>query len=390
MDLTLTEEQLEIRKTIIAFARRELNTDVIERDRAGIFPRDLWNRCAEMRLLAAPFPESYGGDGFDFTTTVSIFQALGYACKDSGLVHSLITQVMCGILIHLFASREQAARLLPDLVSGRLMYAQAITEPGSGSDAFAMRTTAVKKNDGYVLNGSKTMISNGPIADRVLVFAATDPARKTLGGFSCFHISTDAAGFKQGQPIEKMGLRTLMNGELFFSDCYVPADALIGREGQGAILFNEVMEWERALIPACLLGETERVLEEAVQYAQGREAFDRPIGNFQAVSHKIAKMKMNVELGKLALYHAAALKDARKHAALETSVAKLFISENLKQACLDAVQIRGGYGYMTEYEVERELRDSMAATIYSGTSEMQANIIARLAGLKPHAASTLS
>ncbi|MBL8062690.1 MAG: acyl-CoA dehydrogenase family protein [Anaerolineales bacterium] len=390
MELTFTEEQAEIRKTIISFAQRELNIDVAERDKAGVFPRGLWNRCAEMRILASLFPEPYGGDGFDFTTTVSIFHALGYACKDSGLVHSLITQVMCGILIHLFASRDQAARLLPDIASGRLIYAQAITEPGSGSDALAMRTTAVKKGDGYLLNGSKTMISNGPIADRVLVFAATDPTKKALGGFSCFLVSTGDAGFSQGKPIEKMGLRTLMNGELFLSDCYVPADALIGREGQGAILFNEVMEWERTLIPACLLGELERVLEETVQYAQEREAFDRPIGNFQAVSHKIANMKMNVELGKLALYHAAALKGSRKHAALETSVAKLFISESLKQACLDAVQIHGGYGYMTEYEVERELRDSIASTIYSGTSEIQANIIARLAGLKPHATTKLS
>ncbi len=390
MELTLTKEQSEIRKTIISFAQRELNADVTERDKAGIFPLNLWNRCAEMRILAAPFPESFGGDGFDFTTTVSIFHALGYACKDSGLVHSLCTQVLCGIMLNLFASREQAAQLLPDIASGKLIYAQAITEPGSGSDALAMRTTALKKPDGYVLNGSKTMISNGPIADRVLVFAVTDPGRKTLGGFSCFLVSVGDAGFKQGKPIEKMGLRTLMNGELFLTDCYVPTDRLIGREGQGAILFNEGMEWERILIPAVLLGELERVLEETVRYAQEREAFGSSIGSYQAVSHKIATMKMNAELGRLALYHAAALKDSKKHAALETSLAKLFISESLKQACLDAVQIRGGYGYMTESEVERELRDSIASTIYSGTSEMQANIIARLAGLKPHAVTTLS
>jgi alkylation response protein AidB-like acyl-CoA dehydrogenase len=181
--------------------------------------------------------------------------------------------------------------------------------------------------------------------------------------------------------MEKMGLRTLMNGELILTDCYVPATALIGREGQGAILFSEAMEWERTLIPASLLGELERVLEGSIRYAKERSAFNQQIGGFQAVSHKIARMKMNVELGKLALYQAASLKDRRKRAALETSVAKLFISESLKQACLDAVQIRGGYGYMTEYEAERELRDSIASTIYSGTSEMQSNIIARLAGV---------
>jgi len=381
MDYDFTEEQLEIRKTIISFARRELNDGITERDRAGVFPRDLWKKCAEMRILATPFPESLGGDGFDFTTAVLVFQALGYACKDSGLVHSLLTQVICGILIHLFASQEQAACLLPDLASGKLIYAQAITEPGSGSDAFAMRTSAVKKGDGYILNGTKTMISNGPVADRVLVFAVTDPTKKTLGGFSCFLVSAGDAGFSQGKPIEKMGLRTLMNGELSFTDCYVPSSALIGRLGQGAILFGEAMEWERTLIPASLLGELERVQEECVRYAQDRIAYDQRIGSFQAISHKIATMKMNLELGRLALYHAASLKNRRKRATLETSIAKLFISEGLKQACLDAVQIRGGYGYMAEYEVERELRDSIASTIYSGTSEIQANIIARLAGL---------
>jgi alkylation response protein AidB-like acyl-CoA dehydrogenase len=155
----------------------------------------------------------------------------------------------------------------------------------------------------------------------------------------------------------------------------------VGREGQGAILFSEAMEWERTLIPACLLGELERVTEECVQYVKDRKAFGQPIGDFQSISHKIAMMKMNAELGRLALYNAAFLKSQRKRAALETSVAKLFISESLKHACMDAVQIRGGYGYMVEYEVERDLRDSIASTIYSGTSEMQANIIAHIAGL---------
>jgi len=181
--------------------------------------------------------------------------------------------------------------------------------------------------------------------------------------------------------MEKLGLRTLTNGELIFSDCRISSAALIGREGQGAIIFGEAMEWERTLIPACLLGEMERVLEDSIHYAKERQAFGKPITEFQAISHKIAKMKMNVELGRLALYSAATIKNNRKRAALETSVAKYFISESLKQACLDAVQIHGGYGYMTEYEIERDLRDSIASTIYSGTSEMQANIIARLAGL---------
>ncbi|HSL42294.1 MAG TPA: acyl-CoA dehydrogenase family protein [Anaerolineales bacterium] len=381
MDFTFTKEQQEIRKMITDFAEKELNPGIVERDREGRFPHDLWEKCAKMRLMALPFPEAYGGDGFDFVTTVAIFHALGHSCKDSGLVHALATQLISGIQILLFGSEEQKRCLLPELASGKLIYAQAITEPDSGSDAFAMRTSAVKDGNDFLLNGTKTFITNGPVCDCVLVFALTDPTRKTLGGFSCFHVPASSAGFSKGKPMEKLGLRTLTNGELIFADCRIPAASMIGREGQGTIIFSEAMEWERTLIPACLLGETERVLEESIQYAKERQAFGKHIAEFQAISHKIARMKMNVELGRLAVYSAATMKDNRRRAALETSVAKYFVSESFKQACLEAVQIRGGYGYSTEYEVERDLRDSIASTIYSGTSEMQANIIARLAGL---------
>lgn len=381
MEQFFTEEQQVLNKTIINFARRELNPGVVERDRSSIFSRELWQKCADMRMLAIPFPEKYGGDGFDFISTVAVFHAFGYACTDSGLVHSLVTQIVCGIQILLFGTQEQQSQLLPDLTSGKLIYSQGITEPGSGSDAFTMRTSAFKREEGYILNGTKTMITNGPIADRALVFAVTDPAKKALGGLSCFLVSKENPGFYAGKPMEKMGLRTMTNGELVLSDCSVQASSLVGREGQGAILLNEILEWERVLISACLLGQLERVLQECVRYARERQAFGQSIGEFQAISHRIARMKMNTELGRLTLYNAARLKNQRKRAALDCSVTKLFISESIKQACLDAVQIRGGYGYMSESGVERELRDSIASTIYSGTSEMQLNIIARLAGL---------
>ena len=381
MDFAFTQEQMMMRKTLIDFARQELNPGTAERDRLGEFPRDLWDKCAEMRLLAMPFPEQYGGDGFDFITTVAVYHALGYASRDSGLVHALTTQIITGLQISLFGSEEQKARYLPEVASGKSIYAQAMTEPGSGSDALALRTTAKKVDGGYILDGTKTMISNGPVADRVLVFAVTDPEKKAFGGVTCLIVSRGDAGFSTGKPMEKMGLRTLTNGELVFSECHVPLSAVIGREGQGAMLFGETMEWERTLIPACLLGELERITEDCVKYAKERQAFGQSIGDFQAISHKLARMKMNAELGALALYSAAALKNRRKRAALETSTAKLFISESLKQAALEAIQIHGGYGYMSEYAAERELRDSIASTIYSGTSEMQLNIIARLAGL---------
>jgi len=178
-----------------------------------------------------------------------------------------------------------------------------------------------------------------------------------------------------------MGLTTLQNGELVFDGCQVPADHLLGREGQGAILFNDAMEAERTLLPAAHLGTLERIVEVCVDYARQREAFGQPIGGFQAISHKIAQMKANLELGRLILHRSAALETRGKRAPMEASINKLFISESLKSACLDAVQIHGGYGYMAEYEVERDLRDALAATLYSGTSEMQRNIIAKLLGL---------
>ncbi len=381
MGLTFTDEQQEIRKAIIQFCRKDLNPGIIERDRDGLFSQELWEKCAAMRLMAMPYPEHYGGDEFEFITTAAAFHALGYACKDSGLVLAILSQAVCGLTINLFSSKEQASTLLPDLASGKLIYCQGITEPGSGSDAFAMKTSAIKNESVYILNGTKTMISNGPIADQALIYVITNPEKMPLARITCLCVSTTEPGFSRGKPFEKMGLRTLPNGELFFSDCRVSASSMIGREGQGLMMFSEVVEWERVLTSAVLLGQLERVTEDSIDYAKTRKSFGKPIAEYQAVSHKIAAMKMNSELGSLALYNAAKIKQNRKGAALESSVAKLFISESLKQACLDAVQIRGGYGYMTEYEVERDLRDSIASTIYSGTSEMQYNTIARLAGL---------
>lgn len=377
MDFSLNDEQTEIRESVIRFARQI----PLESSLESGFPRDAWRKCAEMQLIALPFPEAYGGCGVDFLTTVVATQAFGYACRDAGLVHAICTQILCGMQINSFGSEALRSRYLPPLVRGEKIFAQAITEPGSGSDALGMRTRAEHITDGYLLNGTKTFISNGPIADVALVFAVTNPDVNRIGAISCLAVEKEMTGFTRCPPMEKMGLTTLQNGELVFADCAVPAENLVGREGQGAILFNESMEWERGLLPAAHLGTLERVLETSVAYSRDRSAFGQPIGKFQAVSSKIAEMKIALELGRLMLYKVATMKDQRKRAALEASIAKLFISEALKKSCLDAVQIHGGYGYMREYEIERDLRDSIAATIYSGTSEMQQNIIARLIGL---------
>ncbi|MBE0504804.1 MAG: acyl-CoA dehydrogenase family protein [Desulfuromonadales bacterium] len=377
MNFALNEEQLEIRDSIIRFARQEL----AECGEGNEFPRAAWQKCAEMQLMALPFPEAYGGCGADFLTTVVATQAFGYACKDAGLVHAVCTQLLCGMQINSFGSEELKRRYLPPLMRGEKIFAQAITEAGSGSDALSMRSRAEHAADGFLLNGTKIFISNGPIADIVLVFAVTNPEVSRISGLSCLIVEKGMTGFSQCPPMAKMGLDTLQNGELVFADCAVPTENLVGSEGQGAILFNESMEWERCLLPAAHLGTLERVMETCVAYAKGRPAFGQPISKFQAVSSKIVEMKIALELGRLILYKVATSKDQHKRAALEASIAKLYISEALKQTCLDAVQIHGGYGYMQEYDVERDLRDSIAATIYSGTSEMQQNIISRFMGL---------
>jgi len=382
MEFALSEEQIDLRDAVIRFARQEIDHDLSIHDSKGTFPFESWRKCAEMQIIALLLPEEYGGCGSDFLTTVVVMQALGYSCKDAGLVHALATQILCGLQIQLFGTPEQKKYFLPELCRGEKIFAQAITEPGAGSDAIgAMRTRAEKTADGYVLNGSKMFISNGPIADVVIVFALTDPDVSRLGGVSCFMVEKENAGLERCRSIEKMGLCTLQNGELVFDDCHVPDSALLGRKGQGAIIFNESMEWERSLLPAAHLGTLERVLETSVVYAKKRSSFGKSIGKHQSVANKLVDMKVAFELGRLILYKAATLKTQGKRAAMEASIAKLFISEGLKKGCLDAVQVHGGYGFAKEYEIERDLRDSVAATIYSGTSEMQQAIISRLMGL---------
>ncbi len=381
MNFSVNSHQQLLKKSIIEFARNELNEDILAHDEDAVFPRDKWEKCAGMDILSLQCPDEYGGAKADLSTTLATLEALSYGCRDSGLSHAIVTQLCCMVQLTVFGSDRQKRRFLPDLSDGRKIAAQAITEPDAGSDVMSMQTEAVCNGQGYRLSGSKTFISNGPVADMVTVFAFTDKQRGKFGGMSCFIVEADTPGFRRGKPLNKMGLRTMHNGELFFDDCPIGTDALLGKEGQGMMIFGEVIEWERAFMGAVHLGTLQRVLESCVRYAKTRKQFGSPIAKYQSISHKIADMKVNLELGRAMLQKAADLKDAGKRATLETSICKLFISESLKKACMEAVQIHGGYGFMKEYEIERDFRDSIAATIYSGTSEMQRNIIASIAGV---------
>ena len=382
MDFSLKDEQKALRESIVKFARGELNRDLIERDRSETFLRESWRKCGEMGLLGLPAPEDYGGAGADPLSCAIALEALGYGCHDGGLVFSICAHVLaCVVPVWKHGSDAQKGRYLKGLCDGTLIGAHAITEPDSGSDTFAMRMRADRDGGGWRLTGTKTFVSNGPVADVVVVFAVTDLQKGAHGGLTSFLVERGVEGFAAGQTFSKMGLRTSPVGELVFENAYVPGDAVLGAVGGGASVFGTAMDWERALLVAAHVGTIERLLETSIEYARSRSQFGQSIGKFQGVAHKIADMKVQLEAARLLVYRAASRLATARSVSLDASIAKLFVSESLVKSALDAVQLHGGYGFMVEYEVERALRDAIGSTIYSGTSEMQRNIIARWLGV---------
>jgi alkylation response protein AidB-like acyl-CoA dehydrogenase len=279
-----------------------------------------------------------------------------------------------------FGTPAQQEAYLPGLVSGDLVGVHAMTEPDSGSDAFSMRTSAQRRGDDYVLNGTKLYITNAPVADVVLVFAA-HPDRPRLGGVSAFLVDKGTPGFSVSRSLEKMGLRTSPMGEVVLTDCVVPATNRLGPEGAGMAMFTSSMEWERSCILASAVGAMQRQLEACVDYARTRKQFGQAIGKFQGVADKVADMYLRLDAARLLIYQAAWLGQQGKPALAQAAAAKLFTSEAWVQSSLDAIQIHGAYGYMKESGIERDLRDAVASTIYSGTSEIQRVILSRMLGL---------
>lgn len=381
MDFAFSDEQELLRKEIVRFAQDALGGDVQARDREGAFPRALWDRCGEMRLQGLPVPEELGGGGLDPLSCAIALEALGYGCRDGGLVFAVCAHLLaCVVPVWKHGSDAQKRRYLPDLCRGARVAVNGMTEPGSGSDAFAMRTRAVPDGDGFRLSGTKTFSSNGPIADVALVYAVTDPG-KALGGITAFLVETGTPGFAAGQQFDKMGLRTCPIGELVLEDAYVPPEGVLGGVGAGATIFAQSMEWERICLVASHVGTMQRLLEQAVAHARQREAFGRTIGKFQAVSHRIADMKVRLEAARLLVYRSAWKLDRTRDVALDASMTKLYASEALVTTALDTIRTLGGSGYMAETEAERALRDAVGGTLYSGTSDLQRDIVARWLGL---------
>jgi alkylation response protein AidB-like acyl-CoA dehydrogenase len=382
MEFSLTDEQRMLRDKIIRFSRETLNDGVIERDRNQTFSRELWQACGEIGLPGLPVPEEYGGSGLDALSTALALEAFGYGCEDSGLVFSICAHLLsCVIPIWKFGTEEQRKRYLPGLCDGTLIIANAMTEPNSGSDAFALRTRAEPDGNGFRLNGTKMSISNGPVADLALVFAMTDPEKGYSGGVTAFLVESSTPGYQASRKFEKMGLRTSPIGELVFEDMYVPDSQVLGGVGGGGGLFVHSMDWERTCLFASHVGTMERLLEKAVAYARSRRQYGQPISKLQAIAHKIADMKVQLEASRLLTYKAAWSLERSRGVSLDASIAKLFVSESLLRTALDTVQVFGGYGFFTEFEVERAVRDAVGGRIYSGTSEIQKNIIARWLGL---------
>jgi alkylation response protein AidB-like acyl-CoA dehydrogenase len=382
VDFSWPDEVTEYRESLLRFARSELADGARERDRSSTFPREAWDRRAAFGIQGLGVPEAYGGSGASMLTMVAAMETLGYACPDNGLLFALNAQIWaCQHPLARFGTDEQRARYLPGLADGSLIAAHAMSEPGSGSDAFALTTTATRAGEGFVLDGSKTFVTNAPVADLFLVFATLDRARG-FAGLCAFLVDAGTPGLKIGAPIAKMGLRSSPMAEVFLDGCEVGPEALLGREGGGMTVFNSSMERERGLILASTVGGMERQLERATAHARERHQFGRPIGDNQAVSHRIVDMKLGLETSRLLLYKLAWDMDlGARTVGLGSALTKLHLSETYLRTSLDALQVFGGYDYMTEYELEREVRDAIGARLYSGTSEMQRNIVARYLGL---------
>jgi alkylation response protein AidB-like acyl-CoA dehydrogenase len=378
MNYSWSSQQKELFDAIAHFASRELNRDLIDNDRNGVFNREGWKKCGALGIPGLTVPAEYGGLGQDALTAVGALERLGYSCRDNGLVFSLNAHMWTSCMpIVQFGTEAQKQKYLPGLCGGDLIGGNAMSEPDSGSDAYSLRTTAAKKGDRYVLNGSKVFVTNAPEADLITVFANVDKS-KGLGGVSAFLVEKSFPGFPIARPLEKMGLRTSPMALLYFEDFEVPEQSRLGSEGAGSSLFTHSMVWERGCILASAVGSMQRLLEACIRYAKQRKQFGQPIGKFQLVSTKIVDMKLRLETARSLLYHSAYQISLGRNAIVEAALAKLHISECWVRSCEDAIQIHGGYGYMTEYEFERELRDSIASRIYSGTNEIQRNLIASL------------
>lgn len=379
MFFELTHEQKELQSRVQAFATRELGADLAQRDASGgpDWRRD-WDACAKFGIFGLPAPVRFGGTDQGIVNTVLALEAIGFACADNGLGLGIGGQIWAvQEPMMAFGTEAQKAKYLPKLIDGSLIGALGLTESEAGSDIMSLKTTALAKDGGYVLNGSKAFVGMAPACGFAIVFAKTAPEHGQWG-ISAFLVELGDKGFSRGQPEAKMGMRTIPMGDLHFNDCWLPAERLLATEGAGAAIFQHIMQWERSFIFCGHVGAMARQLAACTAYARSRKTFGKPIIEHQSVSNRLADMKLRLDSSQMHLYRVAHLKEAGKSCLQEAAMAKLQISESFVASSMDAVRIHGGNGYMSGLGVEHDLRDAVGGVIYSGTSDIQRQIISQL------------
>ncbi|MEO8245525.1 MAG: acyl-CoA dehydrogenase family protein [Chloroflexota bacterium] len=375
MDFALSPQHEEIRRTVRDFAERRIKPVADDLERSGEFPMEIIREAAGLGLLGVPYPESIGGTGLDSLAYAITVEELSRASGSVGIIVSAHTSLGCNP-VWLSGTDAQKEKYLRPMASGEVIGAYGLTEPGAGSDSRGTRTRAHRDGDGWVLNGGKRFITNAGVAGTYIVTAVTDREEQS-GKISAFIVEADTPGFSIGRMEEKMGLHASNTGELIFEDCRIPLDNLLGAEGEGDKLFLKTLDGGRIGIAAMALGLAQAAYEAAAAYSLERKQFGRQIATFQGVAFMIADMAMKIDAARLMTYRAAWLKDGGKSYTTEAAMAKLFASEVARDVTNDAVQVHGGYGYITEYHVERFLRDAKLTEIGEGTSQIQRMVIAR-------------
>jgi len=375
LDFQLNDEQLHLKKTVREFAESEIAPHVMEWDEASQFPLSTIKELGKLGLLGTIFPSEYGGAGMGYIEYVTAIEELSRVDGSVGIIVAAHTS-LCSNHIFLAGNDEQKKKYIPKLATGEFIGAWGLTEPSSGSDAGSARMTATKSKGGWILNGTKTFITNGHYADVIVVLAVTDKTAHTHG-LSAFALEKDTKGFRAGKKENKLGLRASDTSELIFEDCFLPSECLLGKEGAGFIDAMRVLDGGRISIAALSLGMAEGAYESALKYSKERKQFGKAISEFQAIQWKLADMATEIEAAKLLTFRAAAMKDAGMKTTLESSMAKLYASEVAVKCANEGVQIHGGYGFIKDYPAEKFYRDVKLCTIGEGTSEIQRLVIAR-------------
>ena len=375
MDFQLTADQISIRDMVRDFAQKEIAPHIMEYDEKKEFPVDIIKKLGELGLLGIIYPEKYGGAGMGYIEYALIIEELSAIDPSIGLIVAAHNSL--GTL-HIFSygSEEQKQKYIPPLLDGTTLSAWALTEPGSGSDAKALKTVAVKEGDHWILNGSKTFITNANYSDYHVVIAITDPEKGTRG-ISAFVVEKDTAGFKISKNLNKLGMRASDTAELFFDNCKIPAGNILGKEGEGFHQAMSILDGGRISIGAMCVGIAQGAYQNTLKYSREREAFGKTISDFQATKFKLADMAMEIDAARLLIMRAAWMKDTEMELNLESAMAKLYASEVAVRVANEAVQIYGGYGFIKEYPAEKFYRDAKLGTIGEGTSEILRLVIAR-------------